>query len=639
MAQNGFMDEIRKIPPVTRFLCGSTLAVTLPVMLELVSPYRVLFVRDFVTKRWEIWRVWSSFFLGSSGINFIFDIAMLYRNSDALESGHFAGRSADYAWQLLLAAVGILALNLPLQSFVHTRALLLCLTYVSSALAPPGSQTSIFGLVTVPVKYFPYQRRHGSADGRHEGRRAAHNMEILSRFAWEGEELPPYDDMWFALRICCTRLRYIGATFGSILPSPKSHLFDFTDLHGFSLTFKRGFYWNQIDFNRDELIPGYHRLWDMLIKRCPNLQELALDTDPPTEPVDAQRLSRGRWPKLRELLLGNVVLDWHTTVNPATKRPFITFLEEHKSMEKLHLVGHEPSVAAPDLLSAVHPDALANVEEFSGSLEQIQAFQHKAHLKTVCLPDPILVREGTPLTVSSVLGTLSSLTSLTISFGMEHGYDNGGMLRALVSSCPKLQHLDLTYSCKPSFSLVRTSLHGHSHVILTPDTRYVQDNFARTIRGLCRLRTLHLRVVRYPTDHSLPIAGLHIALINPRLQRFTLSFLARTTEHPTRVPPPTVLESASFELAVDEHGLPASLRVVERRRWGIGFISVGAMRAKRYTMQLRADGEQRKGSWIRLFVERSPAGEDARLILCCVVLLGLAMASFSVFPEGGLRRL
>jgi hypothetical protein len=31
-------------------------------------------------------------------------------------------------------------------------------------------------------------------------RRAARGMEVLQRFIWDGEELPPYDDMWFALR-------------------------------------------------------------------------------------------------------------------------------------------------------------------------------------------------------------------------------------------------------------------------------------------------------------------------------------------------------------------------------------------------------------------------------------------------------
>ena len=36
-------------------------------------------------------------------------------------------------------------------------------------------------------------------------RRAAQHLEVLRCFVWDGEELPPYDDMWFALRISCVR--------------------------------------------------------------------------------------------------------------------------------------------------------------------------------------------------------------------------------------------------------------------------------------------------------------------------------------------------------------------------------------------------------------------------------------------------
>jgi Derlin-2/3 len=80
MPYTGFWDEIRKIPPVTRFLCGSSLAVTLPVMLQLLSAYKVVFVRELVTQKFEVcfhaqreclrsdetqlWRIWSSFFFG-----------------------------------------------------------------------------------------------------------------------------------------------------------------------------------------------------------------------------------------------------------------------------------------------------------------------------------------------------------------------------------------------------------------------------------------------------------------------------------------------------------------------------------------------------------------------------------------------
>jgi len=149
-------DEIRKIPPVTRFLCGSSLVVSAPVMLEVVSPYTVIFVKELVTRRYEIWRVFTSFFLGSSGINYIFDLVMLYRNSNQLETTYYAHLSADYAWQLLFSGLAILAMNIPLRSMVHARPLLLAITYVSSRLAPPGTQTSFFGLITFPIMYLPF---------------------------------------------------------------------------------------------------------------------------------------------------------------------------------------------------------------------------------------------------------------------------------------------------------------------------------------------------------------------------------------------------------------------------------------------------------------------------------------------------
>ncbi|KAG8846688.1 hypothetical protein FRB96_001924 [Tulasnella sp. 330] len=152
--QSGFMDEIRKIPPVTRTLVASTLAVSGPVMLQLVSPYPLLFVWKFV-KHGQLWRIPTSFFFGGSGFAFLFDVVMLYRNSDALETIWFNKRSADYAWQLLMASGLILALNIPLESFVHYRGLLMCLTYLSSRLNPEAPM-SIFGLLTAKALYFPF---------------------------------------------------------------------------------------------------------------------------------------------------------------------------------------------------------------------------------------------------------------------------------------------------------------------------------------------------------------------------------------------------------------------------------------------------------------------------------------------------
>ncbi|KAF8217675.1 Der1-like family-domain-containing protein [Mycena galopus ATCC 62051] len=151
-----FLAEIRKIPPVTRVVCFSFLSISLSCMAGLVSGYKIIYTYSLAFEKLQIWRLYTSFFLGSSGINFIFELAMVYRTMDQLESGPFAGRSADLAWQLFVAGIGIMITSLPVNSMIFFRPFLLCITYVGSALAPAGAMTSIMGLIQLPIKYLPY---------------------------------------------------------------------------------------------------------------------------------------------------------------------------------------------------------------------------------------------------------------------------------------------------------------------------------------------------------------------------------------------------------------------------------------------------------------------------------------------------
>ncbi|KAJ7199237.1 Der1-like family-domain-containing protein [Mycena pura] len=153
---NDFLAEIRKIPPVTRLLCISSLSVTGSSMLKIVNAYKIIYAYPLVFEQLQIWRLYTSFFLGSGGINYVFELVMLYRSMDQLESGPYANRSADLAWQLFAAGVGILVASIPVKSFVFFRPLLLCIAYVDSALAPPGAQTSLLGLVRLPIRFLPY---------------------------------------------------------------------------------------------------------------------------------------------------------------------------------------------------------------------------------------------------------------------------------------------------------------------------------------------------------------------------------------------------------------------------------------------------------------------------------------------------
>lgn len=114
--------------------------------------------------------------MGSRGISFLFEIIMILcvnshlhllsrskaqlfpfsRTGNELESGPYLHASSDLAWQLFIACGAIIVTSIPVGSFIFFHPLLLCLVYLSSQLAPPGAQTSLYGLITIPIKYFPY---------------------------------------------------------------------------------------------------------------------------------------------------------------------------------------------------------------------------------------------------------------------------------------------------------------------------------------------------------------------------------------------------------------------------------------------------------------------------------------------------
>ncbi|KAL0956664.1 hypothetical protein HGRIS_002796 [Hohenbuehelia grisea] len=467
----------------------------------------------------------------------------------------------------------------------------------------------------------PGKRRFGYNDGLASAAvrevAASMNLDALATFVWDGDEMPGNDDMWFALRMFCPRLRFICTTIGSILPKLNSHLFDFADLTGFSLTLKQGFYDNHVDMFLNEDQPASRKFWDMLINRCPNLEELSIDGIS-SLPTDAHSLVNGRWPKLRKLTLGDVSIDWHPTTINLEKRPFISFLEEHSSIRSLSLSRH--NIQSNHF--AANPVTFTHLTEFSGTLEQLQVLPHlHASLQSVSFRDPMQTRELTPLAVVGVLQSMSSLTHLRISFVLHSMYDSGSLLRSLIQSCPHLQHLDLTCAHKPSFHL---------------------DSFSKTIRSFRKLRTLSLTIVKYPGDESISAGAARIARTHPRLQKFTLTFLPPTQPLPLpfafplfQVLPPCEA-TGTYTLTCDQHGLPLSLTASEHYTrlwpWGLG----ASTTTRKYTRYLRPPGypsdarrKRRTRALMDLVFERSSAGEEMRMILFCAMLVGLAIWGFA----------
>ncbi|KAJ7497567.1 hypothetical protein FB451DRAFT_237206 [Mycena latifolia] len=437
---------------------------------------------------------------------------------------------------------------------------------------------------------------------------ASRCLDALSKFTWCDNEIAYHEEMWLALRMCCPQLRYLSTSIGSYFPS-SSHLFNFTDLLGFSLFLTPGFYENNPPESLlDEEQRPSKKLWDMLFKRCPNLEELVIEGHS-IFPADARCLADGRWPNLQKLALGDVSIDWHSTPSPTSKCPFITFLEAHTELQSLALSRHNVD---PLQLNSLESDAL-KLTSFSGTLTQLQALTHSySSLKSLTFRDPVWSRDVTTMTISGLLQQLTSLTDLTISFMLHSPYDSSSILRALVSSCPQLQHLNLSCLRKTSFQL---------------------DSLAKALPSFRRLRTLSLTLVS-AGDLTLAAAGTRIARANPRLRSFKLTFVP--SSYPQALPhrpyypfPRTKKASAAFTMVFDEHELPTVLHVRETETtvwpWGFGV----ARHVKRYTVELRSPGAPGKvakglGGAMGILLENSAAGEEMRMFMFCSLLVCFA---------------
>ncbi|KAI0743506.1 hypothetical protein C8Q80DRAFT_1107692 [Daedaleopsis nitida] len=422
----------------------------------------------------------------------------------------------------------------------------------------------------------------------------APHLDALAQFEWDGEDMLPDDRMWTELRSRCPRLGHIGTTFGCFLPRPTSSLFQFTDLAGFSLTLKDGFYAHSLHLpsrggsiaNKEEYLaladeesesePVFSRLWDMLILRCPNLESLRIVGNS-SEPTDATRLYGAHWPKLDHLALGALLWNSNAPIQGGEVADFVAFLERHPTIRSLHLLGRPGSNTID--LSMLSPEALPNLKEFNGAFNLLRMLVDRVHhddapvganppaapvplpvqnanthhnqhvpctslsktLQSVSFPHAMHLRDLTPIAISRVLVSLHALTSVKVTFAIQGGYDSTNVFRTIVASCPHLLALDITCTNRPSFFL---------------------DAFANSLRGLSRLRTLSLSLVRMPGEEPMHIGASRIALANPRLKLFSISFIAaHSGSSDVPIPP---LERGTFNLTCDAHGIPVCLDVSQR---------------------------------------------------------------------------
>ncbi|KAG8214059.1 hypothetical protein J3R82DRAFT_10816 [Butyriboletus roseoflavus] len=377
----------------------------------------------------------------------------------------------------------------------------------------------------------------------------AHTLDAIHTFIWDADEIPQRDGMWFALRISCPRLTTVGTSYGAELPESHSNLFQFKGLRGFILNVKRGFYERFADVDPQEF-RAEHRLWDMLIRRSPDLEELHISGAPFIFTQAVRPLCYARWPRLHALSLGDILLDWDPSAG--LKPPFITFLEAHPRLRSLRT---SRAALNPALLPALGPGALPELTHFNGAIEHLQGLApiHR-QITSVALDEPMIIRDLAPSLLASVLRGLKSLTELRVCFVFQSAYEGGSFVRSIAHACPGLTKLEVMCTRKSSFTI---------------------DTLAKAVRTLPRLKHLRATLVRSQHEDPLPVCAATIAHLLPRLHAFSITFI------PPDFPLPLYFDSeigctsghpghpytatGNYVLRTDEHGLPASMACREHR--------------------------------------------------------------------------
>ncbi|PFH53482.1 hypothetical protein AMATHDRAFT_54571 [Amanita thiersii Skay4041] len=129
----------------------------------------------------------------------------------------------------------------------------------------------------------------------------------LEDFTWDGLEMCD-ENVWGMMLTRCPRLKCISTSVGTVPLPSDSALYAFSSLRAFSLRVKcRSLERLSGASPPPERLPK--KLWAMLIERCPHLEKLVIGGPTPSPRVfNVKHILAGRWPSLKHLELGDVVL-------------------------------------------------------------------------------------------------------------------------------------------------------------------------------------------------------------------------------------------------------------------------------------------------------------------------------------------
>ncbi|KAF7327432.1 F-box domain-containing protein [Mycena kentingensis (nom. inval.)] len=384
-----------------------------------------------------------------------------------------------------------------LYASLDLRSSVVCRPALSRLLADPASSAVYLRRLAVRPSHPP---RWGMADKTDERWVAsaierlatAGHLRELHTFVWDGKESPP-DSLWLELRRNCPLLRSIGTSVGQKTQEldPKSNLFAFRNLTGFSLVTQKHKRWNNLAV--DQQLPD--RLWEMLLIHCAStLEQLTIDgTCVVAQLWDIRKVLAGRWRNLRSISLGDFL-----AVPDSTE-----FFEAHPRLDRVAFIAKFPG----DSISPLLLPALPQLHTFKGKLNQLKdvSGDDLPHLRNLHLTDYF-----SPTAKLDALARFPVITSLSVCVNFLDARHVQDFFEHLLKPCPRLVHVDV--SATGSFSL---------------------DIFASAIPHARNLRTFNITVSRQPHTifNSRNKLSLAIVAQYPQLEEFCVRNVADWDNH------------------------------------------------------------------------------------------------------------
>ncbi|KAF6743458.1 hypothetical protein DFP72DRAFT_933154 [Ephemerocybe angulata] len=393
------------------------------------------------------------------------------------------------------------------------------------------------------------------------------SLTLLTTFDWDGLELPS-DRLWGAFQARCKALRSISTNVGRHPLTSTSSLFKFSNLTSFSIIARHGIPTSDANQIPEELPDEF---WDMILQRCPDLEELAICTFSPTARLfNFDRIIEGSWPSLHSLTLGSFGYTSDFSLGPsalANDGAFDDFLKDHKALKYLRFLWSFRHFMSPDTLSFTLPArSLPALTTFTGIYQQLASSPSPQAIETLDLTcEPIY--QSRINAVCAVLRGLPNLTSLEIWVHLfDSNRDHTTFFHNIMAACPGLT--DLHFMCTNSFTAKPLKqLVSGLHLLpklkrfsLTKGHKYLDETMVETASRILR-------------------AAPGVKQINVRWAR------ERCPNH--------LKQEGTYDVVCDETtGLPTSMVAVEK---GIGLVGGSFSKSFRRTIDFTPSADWQSG--------------------------------------------